>query len=176
LHTEFPGETVRAVALTHFHDDHAGGARAFAAAGADIYTTAESAAFFSKALNRDSMPEDRLSDKGGPAKISPVVEPLLIGGDHNRVELLPMGPGPHAYAMLGIWAMDKDYFFVSDVHVPRSDADTPREGREKTECWFAAWAVRNLPAKVRVVNSHSPNITPVSRLARYLESDVCRSL
>lgn len=176
LRAEFPEEPVRAVALTHFHDDHAGGARAFAAAGANIYTTAESAIFFSKALNRDSMPEDRLSDNGGPAKISPVVEPLLIGGDTNRVKLMPMGPGPHAYAMLGVWAVDKDYFFVSDVHVPRSDADTPRKGREKTECWFAEWAVRNLPAEVRVVNSHSPNVTPVSRLARYVASDACRSL
>ena len=31
LGEQFPGKAIRAVALTHLHDDHAGGARAFAA-------------------------------------------------------------------------------------------------------------------------------------------------
>jgi hypothetical protein len=84
-----------------------------------------------------------------------------------------MGPTPHVDSMLGVWALDKDYFFVSDIHVPRSDADTPREDRAITECWFAKWAVDNLPPEVRVANSHSATVTPVSRLAKYLESDLC---
>ena len=173
LHDAFPEQTIEAVALTHFHDDHAGGARAFAAAGADVYTTSESAEFFATALNDASMPMDRLSRSGKTVSVSPVVEPVIIGSEPNRVKLVPMGSGPHAYAMLGVWAMDKGYFFVSDVHVPRSDAEMPRENRAITECWFAGWAVRNLPPEVQVVNSHSDAATPVSRLARYLESELC---
>lgn len=173
LRAEFGDEPLRAVAITHFHDDHAGGARAFAAAGADIYATEESAPFFATALNRPSMPADRLSDQGRRARITAVSAPVVIGSEPNRVRLLPMGPGPHAYAMLGIWAVDKKYFFVSDVHVPRSEADEPREYRAVTECWFARWAVDHLPPDVRVVNSHSDVVTPVSRLAAYLASDLC---
>jgi glyoxylase-like metal-dependent hydrolase (beta-lactamase superfamily II) len=173
LRQEFPGRPIRAVAITHFHDDHAGGARAFAAAGAEIYAAEESSHFFTTALNRPSMPNDRLSEQSSPAGISPVVDPVIIGSKPDRVQLLPMGPGPHAYAMLGVWAFDKDYFFVSDVHVPRSDADAPREDRAVTECWFAEWATANLSPEVQVVNSHSANVTPVSRLARYLQSDLC---
>ncbi len=173
LNREFPGRPVRAVALTHFHDDHSGGARAFAAAGAEIYATQESARFFERALNLPSMPDDRLRRIGGSASVSPVSEPLLIGGGTNRVQLLPIGAGPHAYAMLGVLAIDRGYFFVSDVHVPNSEADSPREGRAVTECWFARWAVDHLPSEVRVVNSHSRPVTPVARLANYLDSDVC---
>lgn len=173
LAAEFPGKPIDAVVLTHFHDDHAGGARAFAAAGADIYTTEESVEFFTKALNRPSMPDDRLARLGTYVEVLPVADPLVIGSEPNRVRLMPLGAGPHAYAMLGVWALDKDYFFVSDVHVPRSDADAPSENRAVTECWFAEWAVNKLPPSVQVANSHSTNMTPVSRLAKYLESDAC---
>jgi len=87
---------------------------------------------------------------------------------------MSMGTSSHAYEMLGVWVVDKNYFFVSDVHVPRSDEDAPSEQRAVTECWFAKWAVTNLPPDVRVVNSHSDQETPVSRLAKYLDSDLCR--
>lgn len=173
LREKFPNYPVHAVALTHFHDDHAGGARAFAAAGAKIYTTEESENFIATALSRASMPTDRLSKSTNSVSVSPVVEAVVIGSEPNRVKLVPMGSGPHSYAMLGVWAIDKDYYFVSDVHVPRSDAEAPRQDRAATECWFADWAVNNLSQEVRVVNSHSDTVTPVSRLAAYLESDLC---
>jgi glyoxylase-like metal-dependent hydrolase (beta-lactamase superfamily II) len=175
LEQEFPGKSVLAVALTHFHDDHAGGARAFAAAGARIYADRESAQFYELALNRRDIPNDRLSAAAKPVSVTAVSNALTIGGETNRVRLLPIGKGPHAHAMLGIWAVDRDVLFVSDIHVPNSDADIPRDDRAVTECWFAEWAVANLPAHVRVVNSHSAPVTPVSRLGRYLQSDLCQS-
>jgi glyoxylase-like metal-dependent hydrolase (beta-lactamase superfamily II) len=174
LGEQFPDKPIRAVALTHFHDDHAGGARAFQAAGAKIYTTKESARFINTALNRPTMPDDRLAALGRKALALPVGDEKLIDGEINRVKLMSMGTSPHVYDMLGIWVVDKNYFFVSDVHVPRSDEDVPSEQRAVTECWFAKWAVTNLPPDVRVANSHSDQVTPVSRLAKYLESDLCK--
>ena len=171
INEQFPERPLRAVALTHFHDDHAGGARAFAAAGAEIYASKESARFLAIALNQASMPKDRLGEDR--VRVTPVINSVVIGDKQNRVKLVSMGASPHVNAMLGIWAMDKDYFFVSDVHVPRSDSDAPSEERAATECWFAEWAVKNLPSEVRIVNSHSANETAVSRLAKYLESDLC---
>ncbi len=52
---------------------------------------------------------------------------------------------------------------------------TPTEARARTECWFAREAVAYLPETVRVVNSHSATVTPVSRLKAYLESDLCQN-
>jgi hypothetical protein len=52
----------------------------------------------------------------------------------------------------------------------------PRPHRAQTECWFADWAVANLPDETLVMNSHSTQQTPVSRLAEYLQSDTCQAL
>jgi glyoxylase-like metal-dependent hydrolase (beta-lactamase superfamily II) len=171
LGQHFPDEPVRAVALTHHHDDHAGGARAFAAAGAAVYAPAEVADFLETALNRDSMPPDRLTAAGNSLKVLGVPDSLTLDDPVHPVRLINMGSSPHAVSSLGVLA--GGYFFESDLHVPNSDADEPRTERAVTECWFAGWAVSNLPADTIVINSHRSVQTPVSRLARYLESPLC---
>ena len=176
LNKRFPDTPIRAVALTHAHDDHAGGARAFAAAGAEVYAPQRVVTFLDESLNRTAMPEDRLKAGGRSVNVIPVTDRLILADDTNAVELVELPPGPHVDAALGIWARDAGVFFQSDLHVPRSDDDTPRTDRATTECWFAAWAVSSLPPDTIVVNSHSSPRTPVSRLARYLESDTCRNL
>lgn len=176
LGEQFPDTKIRAVAITHVHDDHAGGARAFAAAGAQIYAPHRIASFLTDALNRPTMPEDRLSTGGGRIDVKPVAERLTLIDDENVVDLLVLPSGPHVDTALGIFAKDAGVFFQSDLHVPRSDDASPRTDRAVTECWFAAWAVRNLPPDTIVVNSHTSPRTPVSRLARYLESETCREL
>jgi glyoxylase-like metal-dependent hydrolase (beta-lactamase superfamily II) len=169
-----PDRPIHAVALTHAHDDHAGGARAFAAAGADVYAPSEHADFLERALNRDTMPSDRLSNTGKVLEVLPVGESIELGDAPNTVRLVSIGAGPHMSAALGVHAVEAGVFFVSDLHVPRSEDDSPRTDRAGTECWFASWAVANLPADTRVLNSHSPPMTPVSRLANYLEQPACR--
>ncbi len=176
LADEFPGRRIHAVALTHAHDDHAGGARAFAAAGVKVYAPAAISDYLDSALNTGdwgklAYPADRLGPRS--LEVLPVEDSEDIA---DGVRLLSIGSGPHASANLGVWATERDYFFVSDIHVPSDEHPAPREGREPTECWFAEWAVSNLPPEVRVINSHSSVVTPVSRLAEYLENDGCRNL
>lgn len=171
LRAEFPDKPIRAVALTHHHDDHAGGARAFAAAGADIWAPAAVTDFLAAALNRESMPPDRLGKTDGIVRIAPIVDEVVLTDSRNPVRLVNMGQSPHVLGSLGVLA--GGYFFQSDLHVPNSDAEEPRADRLKTECWFAEWAVANLPADTVVINSHSQFQTPLSRLERYLESDRC---
>lgn len=176
LDAELGGRPWLAVALTHFHDDHAGGSRAFAAAGADVYAAADSSDFLDASLNRADAYADALSKAGGRANVIAVDGDTVIGRAPNRVRLIEMGPNPHVNAMLGVWAVERELFFVSDVHVPNSDASEPRPGRARTECWFARWATEHLPPSVRVINSHSAIVTPVARLERFLDSDSCQAL
>lgn len=171
LAQELPGVPIRAVALTHHHDDHAGGARAFAAVGADVYAPAEVAQFLSTALNRETMPPDQLRATGNDVLIKPVVDVVALQDSDRPVRLISLGESPHVEASIGILA--EGYFFQSDLHVPNSDSDEPRADRAATECWFAAWAVKNLPYDTTVINTHTLFKTPVSRLDRYLESDLC---
>jgi glyoxylase-like metal-dependent hydrolase (beta-lactamase superfamily II) len=174
LRDAFEGQSIAAVVLTHFHDDHAGGARAFAAAGAKIYAPARSAAFLEQALNRPEMPQDRLSKSSNSLEVTGIDEVETIGTGSNAVRLVPIGNNPHVDAMLALWVVDKDYLFVSDIHVPHSDAEAPSPERALTECWFAEQATTRFPDTVRVINSHSDTATPVSRLRAYLNSDVCQ--
>ena len=176
LRLEFPDQRIAAAVITHAHDDHAGGARAFAAAGALVYAPAGIEAFLEISLNRANMPDDRLSQAQSSIDIVPVLDPVTIGQGGRQVRLLPLGKGPHVDAILGLWAVEQGYFFVSDVHVPHSDADTPREERAVTECWFAGKAVAALPESTLVLNSHSGVETPVSRLKRYLDSEACKQV
>ncbi|MEJ2127248.1 MAG: MBL fold metallo-hydrolase [Woeseiaceae bacterium] len=171
LAEEFPGVPIRAVVLTHHHDDHAGGARAFAAAGATIYAPGQVARFLGDALNRESMPGDRLTDAGHNVLIQPVADFATLSDPDTPVTILNMGASPHVIASLGVLA--NGYFFQSDLHVPNSESDVPRSDRVETECWFAGWAVNHLTPDTVVINTHSLVQTPVSRLAKYLESDSC---
>lgn len=176
LAEQFPEQPIRAVVLTHAHDDHAGGARAFAAQGAVVFAPAEYSGFLDKALGSGKMPGDRFSAAGGEIEVVPVSETVTLSDPDNTVRLLSIGAGPHASASLGVHAVDAGYFFVSDLHVPNSEADTPRIERAATECWFASWAVASLPPDTVVLNSHSTPQTPVARLEKYLQSETCRAL
>jgi glyoxylase-like metal-dependent hydrolase (beta-lactamase superfamily II) len=176
LQQKFPGKPIRAVAITHAHDDHAGGARAFAAAGADIYAPAGITDYLEKALNSPNMPIDALRPQDQPLIVLPVAGREVLRDKSSVVELLEIGPGPHVEHSLGIWAPHSGYFFQSDLHVPNSDSDEPRADRPTTECWFAGWAVKNLPLDAIVVNTHSSYESPVDRLAKYLTSDACVAL
>ena len=122
------------------------------------------------------MPRDRFTDVNGKLDVVPVSQAVTLQDAVNTVRLVAIGESPHSTAALGVHAVDAGYFFVSDLHVPRSEDDVPRSDRVRTECWFAGWATRNLPADTLVLNSHSAPETPVSRLENYLESEECRGL
>lgn len=132
--------------------------------------------WLARALNRPGMPGDRLSAGDGSVAVIPVAPAITLRDEKNPVRLVSIGAGPHGSAALGVHALAAGVFFVSDLHVPVGDDGAPRAWRAETECWFAAWAVRELPAGTVVANSHSTATTPVSRFESYLTSDVCREV
>ena len=151
-------------------------ARAFAAAGADVYAPAGISAYLNKALNRSEMPADRLTELKSSIKVKPVSDRVILKDVKNTVELVSIGAGPHVSDALGLWVVDRGFFFQSDLHVPNSDSEIPRSERARTECWFAEWAHTHLPLETIVLTSHGVNRSPVSRLAQYLNSEICQDL
>jgi glyoxylase-like metal-dependent hydrolase (beta-lactamase superfamily II) len=173
LRVEFPDRPVRAVALTHAHDDHVGGARAFAAAGAAIYSPAGVELMLEAAFNRDAMPVDRLTGQGRRVEISPVAGRVELADDEYPIELVPLAGNPHAQGMLGVWLPSQRIFFQSDLHAPDPGAGAPAPSRAASECWFATWAVDNLPADARVMSAHGAVVTPYNQFVAWRNSAAC---
>ncbi|MBD8526165.1 MBL fold metallo-hydrolase [Pseudomarimonas arenosa] len=175
LRQHFPQRPIRAVALTHAHDDHAGGARAFAAEEASVYAPAATAAFLQASLNAASMPADRLSERGLELRVQPVEQRLRLDDARRPLELWSLGANPHVEAMLGVWLPEQRIFFQSDLHMPNPGTTAPAESRAGSECWFASWAIKHLPADARVMSSHAAALTARQQLESWLSSPLCES-
>ncbi len=172
LTERLPGRPLRAVVLTHAHDDHAGGARAFAAAGAEIYAPGAVAEFLERALTRGEMPPDRFAGGGRVLRVIGVGERLVLDDPERPIELRALDGGPHVASALGLWLPRQRILFQSDLHAPGAGAPAPE--RAASECWFAAWAARELPSDATVLASHSTDRSTVARVAGYLRTPACR--
>ncbi len=118
----FPGKPIRYVAMTHHHGDHIGGMRSFIAEGATVITTAANrpvienmaAAKQNDRLAREPhKPEFLLLENGK----------RVIEGGGRRVELIDIGPNPHAREMVIAWLPAERVVFQGDLFfVPNNDA------------------------------------------------------
>jgi glyoxylase-like metal-dependent hydrolase (beta-lactamase superfamily II) len=117
-----PGKPIRYIAVTHHHGDHIGGLRSFIAEGATVVTTATNR----KVVERmAAAPQnDRLAKN--PRKVEFT---LLEGGkrvftDGNQtVELIDIGPNPHAKEMVIAYLPKQRLVFQGDLFfVPNNDA------------------------------------------------------
>ncbi len=172
---QWPNKPIHAVVLTHFHDDHAGGARAFSAHGAKIYSHFKHQQFLQDGLNSNAMPTDQLSMKGTHAIISPIKIKTELGTT-PEVILHSLSNNPHTDGALALEVPSINILFVSDIHVPSNDKPEPNPNKVATDCWFAKWATQNLTESTMVHNSHNNTVSPTWRLGKYLATEECRNL
>jgi glyoxylase-like metal-dependent hydrolase (beta-lactamase superfamily II) len=118
-----PGKPIRFVVPTHHHDDHAGGIRAFVADGATILTTPGNANYFVSVVYRArfSIRPDSLARAGrrftsSSQFLDAAIEgKAVIENGGKRVEVIDIGPGPHAQEMLVAWLPDERILFQGDL-------------------------------------------------------------
>lgn len=104
-HAAIPGKPIRFIVNTHSHFDHASGLRQYAAEGATILTHDINVPFFREAL---ASPRTLTAARIEPAEIAADVQGIgerTVFADESgqRVELIPLGPSPHAADMLIAW-------------------------------------------------------------------------
>ncbi len=122
IHELFPGKPIRYVAMTHHHGDHIGGMRSFIAEGATVVTTAANRPVI------ETMAASKQNDRLGDAPRKP--EFLLLDNGRRvlddgkrRVELIDIGPNPHAKEMVIAWLPAEKVVFQGDLFfVPNNDA------------------------------------------------------
>jgi glyoxylase-like metal-dependent hydrolase (beta-lactamase superfamily II) len=151
-----PGKPVRYVVATHFHDDHAGGVRAYMNAGATVVTTPAYVSFFQRVARRAGTlgaPEQPLEG----ARIETVQGGRRVFEDATRrVELLDIGRNPHTDEMLVAWLPSERIIFQGDLwNPPWGDVGVRRRGNATTR-YFVEWLRRSRLQVETVVGVHGP--------------------
>jgi glyoxylase-like metal-dependent hydrolase (beta-lactamase superfamily II) len=159
LREAVPDKPIRFLAVTHHHDDHAGGTRAYIAEGATVVTTPGNKAFFEKmAKARFTIEPDLLTRRPRPAVIETVTggKRVFTGGGHS-VELYDIGTNPHTDEMLVAWLPKEGILFEGDLFNRPADGHA-RAGNETTVA-FLKWLEKSgLPVKT-IVPVHGPVTT-----------------
>lgn len=135
----FPEKPIRYVAVTHHHDDHAGGIRTYIAEGATVIAAPGEKSFFEKVVKaKFTIDPDALTKNPQPLKIEPLAggKRVLTDGT-TTVEIYDIGAGPHAEEMLVAYLPNEKIIFQGDLLNRPGNGDYPIAN--DTTAHFAKW-------------------------------------
>jgi glyoxylase-like metal-dependent hydrolase (beta-lactamase superfamily II) len=111
-----PGKPIKYVVATHHHEDHAGGVRAYIAEGATLVTTAGNRAYFERiAASRRTLAPDALSERPRKPAFEMVAKRRTFSDGERTVELVDVGPSPHAEQILVAYLPEERLVFQADL-------------------------------------------------------------
>jgi glyoxylase-like metal-dependent hydrolase (beta-lactamase superfamily II) len=125
IRTRIPSKPIRYVALTHHHDDHAGGMKAFVDSGATVLATE---------VTRQVI--ERVAPN---ATVQLVRGRASIADSTMEVQLIDVGENPHVEGMLIAWLPRQRLLYTSDLWEPQSERFFPSAARVPVMKWFARW-------------------------------------
>lgn len=154
-----PNKPIKYVAVTHHHDDHAGGIRTYMAEGATLIVAPGEEAFFKKvSAVRFSADPDTLTRKAREPKFEPLQNGKRVLTDGTiTVELYDIGKGPHAEEMLVAYFPDQKLIFQGDLLNRPSNGDPPIAN--DTSVHFLNWIDSRKLAVETTIPVHGPPTT-----------------
>lgn len=155
----FPGKPIRYVAVTHHHDDHAGGIRTYIAEGATVIGLPGEKTFFEKVMKSVfTMEPDALAMNPQPLKWEAIDgrKRVLTDGT-TTVELIDIGSGPHAEEMLVAYLPAQKLVFQGDL-LNRPANNDPATINDTT-VHFSNWLDASKLDVERVIGVHGPPST-----------------
>lgn len=157
----FPGKPIKYFAVTHHHDDHAGGIRTYIAEGATLLSLPGEKAFFEKvAQGKFTIDPDSLTLNPKPLKAEVIQKgKRVITDGKTTVELIDIGPGGHTDEMLVAYLPNEKLVFQGDL-VNRPANNDPATINDST-VHFANWLTRSGLNVDRVIGVHGPPSTVV---------------
>jgi glyoxylase-like metal-dependent hydrolase (beta-lactamase superfamily II) len=155
----FPGKPIKYIAVTHHHDDHAGGIRTYVAEGATLLGLPGEKAFFEMVMkSKFTIDPDSLTLNPQPLKWEPITgrKRVLTDGT-TTIELIDIGPGGHTDEMLVGYLPNEKIIFQGDL-VNRPANNDPATINDTT-IHFAKWLERSGLNVERIVGVHGPPST-----------------
>ena len=157
----FPSKPVRYVVVTHHHDDHSGGLRSYVAEGVTVVTTPSNRQLFERmaAGTFTIAPDDQTRSPRKPQFEFVRDKRRVFTDGKQTVEVIDIGPGPHAEEMLVAYLPKEKLVFQGDlVNLPSSGKYLPSTVNDTTVHFFDA--VTKLGLEVtRVAAVHGPATT-----------------
>lgn len=155
----FPGKPIRYVAVTHHHDDHAGGIRTYIAEGATLLGLPGERTFFEKvAKSSFTIDPDSLMLAPQPLKWEAIEKGRRVLTDGTTtVELIDIGPGGHTDEMLVAYFPAEKLIFQGDL-LNRPINNDPATINDTT-VHFSTWLDAKKLDVDRVIGVHGPPST-----------------
>lgn len=155
----FPGKPIRYVAVTHHHDDHAGGIRTYIAEGATLIGLPGEKTFFEKvAKSVFTIDPDSLTQNPQPLKWESITNGRRVLSDGTTtVELVDIGPGGHTDEMLVAYLPNEKLIFQGDLLNRPANNDPATINH--TTVHFASWIEKSKLAIERIIGVHGPPST-----------------
>ena len=156
-----PGKPIKYAAVTHHHDDHAGGVRTYIAEGATIITTPGLRPFFERvaAARNFTLNPDTLTRSPRSLSLETLQNGKRVFTDGAQtIELYDIGSGPHMDEMIVAYLPKEKIIFQGDL------LNRPDDGRavpgNATTAHFAGWLKKSGLAVERIAGVHGPVSTP----------------
>jgi glyoxylase-like metal-dependent hydrolase (beta-lactamase superfamily II) len=131
----FPHKPIKYVVVTHHHDDHSGGLRSYIAAGVSVVTTPANQRYFEKmaagtfTVSRD----DQSSNQRKPVFEFVQNKKRVFTDGKQTVEIIDIGPSPHANEMLVAYLPKAKLVFQGDlVNLPANGKYQPTTVNDST--------------------------------------------
>jgi glyoxylase-like metal-dependent hydrolase (beta-lactamase superfamily II) len=124
IEDKIPGKPIKYLVLTHFHIDHTGGTRAFAAKGATILTQDGNVEFVKTMLARPKTvrPDSLAKAAGVTANVEGFKDVKTLTDGDRTIELREIS-NPHANGMLVVYLPKEKMLFESDLFTPGQPVD-----------------------------------------------------
>ena len=166
-----PNKPIRYLAVTHFHSDHAGGARAFLAEGATLITTPGNKDYFEKlSAAKYTVVPDKLSRQTGPTRIETFDRKRVITDGERTVELINIGESPHVKENVVVYLRQEKILFQGDLFYYTGMAPFPAKdpSRDRTMKFFGDWLLKNNLEPAQIYGFHDRGFATMKQVRHIL--------